>query len=64
MPYRMLLQRGSVGGTNQCLGRQKACSRTPGNSFGADEFGDRLVIVTRHRSLTLGGSVQTARWRG
>jgi hypothetical protein len=52
---RMFFQRSPVIGTKQRLGRQNACSGPPGNSFGADEFGDGHAIVIRHSSLPLRG---------
>jgi hypothetical protein len=52
---RMFFQRSPVSGTKQRLGRQNACSGAPGNSFGADEFGDGHAIVIRHSSLPLRG---------
>ena len=44
----MLFQRNPVSRSNQALGRQDAGSWAPGNSLGADKFGNRLTIVLRH----------------
>jgi hypothetical protein len=50
---RMFFQGSPVSGSKQCLGRQNAGGRAPGDSFGADEFrhGLAIVIVIVHRLL-------------
>jgi hypothetical protein len=50
---RMFFQGSPVSGSKQCLGRQNAGGRAPGNSFGADEFRHGLAIVIVHRLLPL-----------
>jgi hypothetical protein len=51
----MFFQGSPVSGSKQCLGRQNAGGRAPGDSFGADEFrhGLVIVIVIVHRLLPL-----------
>ena len=44
----MFFQCSPVSGSKRGLGRQKASSRAPGNSFGADKFSDGLAIVIVH----------------
>jgi hypothetical protein len=48
---RMFFQGSPVSGSKQCLGRQNAGGRAPGDSFGADEFRHGLAIVIVHRLL-------------
>jgi hypothetical protein len=50
---RMFFQGSPVSGSKQCLGRQNAGGRAPGDSFGADEFRHGLAIVIVHRLLPL-----------
>jgi hypothetical protein len=47
----MFFQGSPVSGSKQCLGRQNAGGRAPGDSFGADEFRHGLAIVIVHRLL-------------
>jgi hypothetical protein len=49
----MFFQGSPVSGSKQCLGRQNAGGRAPGDSFGADEFRHGLAIVIVHRLLPL-----------